>query len=277
MPKISNFSNSMTTMWESMCIHHDSQLKLVTDLKSLDVSGVLIETSKQHHERTKQLAAVLENWHSQFDKLVAGQRHYIASLNSWLKLNLVPIESSLKEKVSSPPRAPTPPIQPLLRSWHDYLEKLPDEVAKNAISSFAAVIRSIVLHQEEEMRLKERYEETRKEYIRKKQSFEDWYQKYMQKRTPAEEAGPDGEGGATKDPILERQAVVESLKTKMEDEMEKHQKICMHVREKSLGTLKIRLPEIFRALSDYANACFDAYERLRMLTQSSQQHQSAGL
>lgn len=140
-----------------MCIHHDSQLKLVTDLKSLDISGILIETSKQHHERTKQLAAALEQWHSQFEKLVAGQRHYVTSLNNWLKLNLVPIESSLKEKVSSPPRAPTPPIQPLLRAWHDYLEMLPDEVVKGAIASFAAVIRTIVLHQEDEMRLKEKY------------------------------------------------------------------------------------------------------------------------
>lgn len=126
------------------------------------------------------------------------------------------------------------------------------------------------------MRLKEKYEETRKEYFRKKHSFEDWYQKYMQRRTPAEEAGPDGESGTTKDPISERQFVVDSLKKRMEEEMEEHQKICVQVREKSLGSLKIRLPEIFRALSDHANACFDAYERLRLLTQSSQ-HQNAGL
>ncbi|KAL0372124.1 UNVERIFIED_CONTAM: protein ROLLING AND ERECT LEAF 2 [Sesamum calycinum] len=123
-PKLVALVQGMTNMWESMCAHHDSQLKIVTDLKSLDVSGVLIETSKHHHERTKQLSNVVEQWHSQFEKLVTNQRHYINSLNTWLKLNLIPIESSLKEKVSSPPRTLNPPIQPLLRSWHD-LEKAP--------------------------------------------------------------------------------------------------------------------------------------------------------
>ncbi|KAL2236063.1 UNVERIFIED_CONTAM: Protein ALTERED PHOSPHATE STARVATION RESPONSE 1 [Sesamum indicum] len=268
-PKLVALVQGMTNMWESMCQHHDSQLKIVTDLKSLDVSGVLIETSKHHHERTKQLSNVVEQWHLQFEKLVTNQRHYINSLNNWLKLNLIPIESSLKEKVSSPPRTLNPPIQPLLRSWHDHLEKLPDEVAKSAIASFAAVIKTIIIHQEEEMKLKDKYEETRKEYFRKKQAFEEWYQKYMQRRPPMDETDPDKavETNA-KDPVSERQFLVESLKKRLEDEMEDHQKHCVQVREKSLGSLKIRLPELFRALSDYAHACFDAYERLRLITQS---------
>lgn len=264
-------------MWESMCIHHNSQLKIVMDLKSLDVSGMLIETTKHHHERTKQLATVLEQWHLQFEKLVAGQRQYITALCNWLKLNLIPIESSLKEKVSSPPRAPNPPIQPLLRAWHDYLEKLPDEVAKGAISSFAAVIKTIILHQEEEMKLKEKYEETRREYVRKKQGFEEWHQKYMHRHTAPDEGDPDkvGESG-TKDPVTERQFMVENLKKRMDEEMEEHQKHCVQVREKSLGSLKIRLPEIFRALSDYAHACFEAYERLRLITESQHPNPNAG-
>ncbi|KAL0327552.1 UNVERIFIED_CONTAM: protein ALTERED PHOSPHATE STARVATION RESPONSE 1 [Sesamum angustifolium] len=268
-PKLVSLVQGMTNMWESMCAHHDSQLKIVTDLKSLDVSGVLIETSKHHHERTKQLSNVVEQWHSQFEKLVTNQRHYINSLNTWLKLNLIPIESSLKEKVSSPPRTLNPPIQPLLRSWHDHLEKLPDEVAKSAIASFAAVIKTIIIHQEEEMKSKDKYEETRKEYFRKKQAFEEWYQKYMQRRPPTDEMDPDKtvETNA-KDPVSERQFMVESLKKRLEDEMEDHQKHCVQVREKSLGSLKIRLPELFRALSDYAHACYDAYERLRLITQS---------
>lgn len=261
-------------MWESMCIHHNSQLKMVTDLKSLEVSGVLIETSKHHHDRTKQLATVLEQWHSQFDKLVTGQRQYIAALSNWLKLNLIPIESSLKEKVSSPPRAPNPPIQLLLRTWHDYLEKLPDEVAKGAIASFAAVIKTIILHQEKEMKLKEKYEETRREYVRKKQAFEEWHQKYMHRRMPPPDEGDPDSG--TKDPVAERQFVVESLKKRLDEEMEEHQKHCVQVREKSLGSLKIRLPEIFRALSDYAHSCFEAYGRLRLLTESQHANPNAG-
>lgn len=251
-------------MWGNMCVHHDSQLKIVSDLKSIDIAHSPKETSKHHHERTQQLLNVVQEWHTQFEKLVTHQKQYIQSLTSWLKLNLIPIESNLKEKISSPPRLQNPPIQALLRTWNDHLEKLPDEVAKSAISSFAAVIKTIILHQEEEMKLKEKLEETRKEFLRKNQVFEEWYQKYLQRRMSDE----TGEEANPNDPVSERKFVVESLRKKLEEETEAHQRHCLQVREKSLGSLKIRLPELFRAMSDYAHACSDAYERLRSLTHS---------
>lgn len=257
-------------MWESMCIHHDNQLKIVIDLKSLDISQAPKETTKHHHERTIQLWHVVQEWSSQFENLVTHQKHYIQALNSWLKLNLIPIESSLKEKISSPPRVQNPPIQSLLRSWHDFLEKLPDELAKSAITSFAAVIKTIIVHQEEEMKLKEKCEETRKEYFRKKQAYEEWYQKYLHRREKSPEMDQEiGEDGNTKDPVVsEKEFVVVSLNKRLEEEIEAHQKHCVQVREKSLGTLKIRLPELFRAMSDYTHACSDAYERLRSILES---------
>ncbi|KAL3500501.1 hypothetical protein ACH5RR_039594 [Cinchona calisaya] len=268
-PKLVALVNGMTKMWESMCKHHENQMNIVPDLKSLDVSAAPRETSKHHHERTRQLLHVVEEWHSHLEKLVTNQKQYINSLNSWLKQNLIPIESSLKEKISSPPRIQNPPIQPLLQMWHNHLEKLPDEVAKTAIASFAAVVKTILDHQEEEMKLKEKCEETRKEYLRKSQAFEDWYHKYMQRRTPPDDMDPErAEESNPKDPISERRYVVESLKKRLEEEMEAYQKHCLQVREKSLGSLKIRLPELFRAMSDYSHACLDAYGSLRSLTQA---------
>lgn len=267
-PKLVALVNGMATTWQAMCIHHDDQLKSVTDLKSLEISGVPKETTEHHHKRTDQLLAVVEGWQKQFVELSTNEKKYIQALNSWLKLNLIPIESSLKEKISSPPRIQNPPIQPLLHSWHDHLEKLPDELAKSAITAFAAVIRTIIQHQEEEMKQKEKCEETRKELLRKSQAFDDWYQKHL-RRTQNEDAEPDrGEGTNPKDPISEKRFVVESLRKRLEDEVEAHQKLCVQVRDKSLNSLKIRLPELFRAMSDYSHACFDGYERLRLITQS---------
>lgn len=258
----------MSKMWDSMCEHHDNQLTIVTDLKSLDVSGAPKETTKHHFERTMQLYHVVQGWHSHFETLVTHQKQYVQALNSWLKLNLVPIESSLKEKISSPPRIQNPPIQTLLHSWHDHLQKLPDELAKSAISSFAAVIETIMNHQEEEMKLKDKWEETRKEYLRKNQTFEDWYQKYMMRRGPQDESDPNRVNGSGTDPVAERQFVVETLKKRLDDEMEAHQKLCVQVRDKSLGSLKIRLPELFRAMSDYSHVCRDSYQRLRSIMHS---------
>ncbi|KAF5461579.1 hypothetical protein F2P56_017660 [Juglans regia] len=266
-PKLVELVDGMAKMWATMRAHHSNQLRLVTDLKSLDIAHAPKETTKHHHDRTIQLWNVVEKWHSQFEKLATHQKQYIRALNSWLKLNLIPIESSLKEKISSPPRVQHPPIQTLLQSWHDHLEKLPDELVKSAIGSFAAVIKTIILHQEEEMKLKEKCEETRKEFLRKNQAFEEWYEKYMQRRGPDEMDPERGEDANPKDPISEKKFAVESLKKRLEEEVESHQTHCIQVREKSLGCLKTRLPELFRAMSGYAHACSDTYEKVRSVTQ----------
>ncbi|XP_045806419.1 protein ALTERED PHOSPHATE STARVATION RESPONSE 1-like [Trifolium pratense] len=269
-PKLVSLVSEMANMWGNMFMHHDSQLKIVTDLKSLDISQDHKETTKHHYDRTVQLWNVIQEWQSQFEKLVTQQKHYIQALNSWLKLNLIPIESNLKEKISSPPRAQHPPIQALLHAWHDYLDKLPDELAKSAISSFAAVIKTIILQQEEEMKLKEKCEETRKEFLKKNQAFEEWYQKHLYKRGPDE-----ADEVNTNNPVSEKQFVVESLKKKLEEETEAHKKLCVQVREKSLQSLKTRLPELFRALSDYTHACSDAYEKLKLIAAHSQANGAA--
>ncbi|KAM7275274.1 hypothetical protein ACFE04_017140 [Oxalis oulophora] len=266
-PKLVALVDGMAKMWGNMCAHHDGQLKIVTDLKALDIAQAPKETTKHHHEQTKQLLKIVQDWQSQFENLVTYQKQYIQHLNSWLKLNLIPIESSLKEKVLSPPRVQNPPIQAILYSWHDSLEKLPDEQAKSAILAFAAVIETIILHQQEEMKLKEKCEETRKEFLRKNQAFEDWYQKYMNRRNPTDQM-EGGDDANSKDPVSERQFVVESLKKRLEEEVETHQRHCLQVREKSMGSLKIRLPELFRSMFDYSKFCYDAYEKLRLVCQS---------
>lgn len=263
-PKLVQLVDGMAKMWERMYMHHNSQQSIVSDLMSLDSSHAPKETTKHHYDRTEQLHKFVLGWQSQFEKLVTHQKQYIQALNSWLKLNLIPIESSLKERISSPPRAQNPPIQALIVSWFDHLEKLPDELAKSAISAFAAVVNTIMVYQDEEMKLKDKCEETRREFLRKNQAFEDWYHKYMQRRGADETRTEDANHH---DPVIERQAAVEILKKRLEEEVEAHQKLCIQVREKSLGNLKNRLPELFRAMSNYAQACAEAYENLRSVTQ----------
>ncbi|KAL9230309.1 hypothetical protein vseg_005679 [Gypsophila vaccaria] len=274
-PKLVELVDEMAKMWENICVYHDTQFQVANKLRALDIMLAPRETTGAHHRCTIQLANVIQNWLEQFENMVNQQKQYVRHLHSWLKLNLIPLESSLKEKVSSPPRPKNPPIQSLLHAWHDSLEKLPDEVTKTAISSFGAVIKTIILHQEEEMKSKQTCEELRKEYLRKNQAFEDWVHKYIQRKGP-EAMEPDrGEDGAAgNDPITDRRYVVNSLKKRLDDEMEKHQRQCVQVREKSLGTLKTRLPELFRALSEYSHACCDSYNKLRAIVLS---HSSNGV
>ncbi|CAH9074178.1 unnamed protein product [Cuscuta europaea] len=261
-PKLADLVLGMAKMWGSMCKHHEEQMRIVMDLTTIDISATPIGTTKHHQERTIQLGDVIKEWHDHFENLVNNQKNYIQTISKWLKLNLVPVESGLKEKTTpSPPRPENPPIQTLLQAWNELLEKIPDEHSKSAITTFEAVIRTIILHQEDEMKLKDKCEETRKEYMRKSQSFQEWCQKHMQQqhRAPREDEA---------DPVSERQFMVESLKKRLDEETEAYQKQCVQVREKSLGGLKIQLPELFRAVRDYSHMCFIAYERLRLLVES---------
>ncbi|KAK9282205.1 hypothetical protein L1049_005117 [Liquidambar formosana] len=267
-PKLVSLVDGMATMWQTMCTHHESQSKIVTTLRYLDNSQSQKQTSEHHHRGTLQLLNVVKEWHKQFENLMNHQKEYIKALNNWLKLNLVPIESSLKERVSSPPRDQHPPIQALLMAWHDYLEKLPDEVARSAVQNFTAVIETIVFLQKDEMKMRENCEETQKDLARKQRQFEEWKQK-MQKRT-ADEMDPES---THKDTSAERQFMVESLKQKLAEEVEGYNKLCLQVREKSLASLKLRLPELFRAMSEFSHACSEMYSDLRSI---SERHNPSG-
>ncbi|GFY97030.1 hypothetical protein Acr_11g0013360 [Actinidia rufa] len=254
----------MATMWENMQIHHEKQSKIATALKFLDISQSPKETSENHHVRTLQLMGVAREWKNQFGKLMTHQKEYINALNGWLKLNLVPIDNNIKEKVSSPQRPQNPPIQALLHAWNNNLTKLPDELARTAMFNFSAVMDTIVQYQVEEMKLRNRCEDTRKELARRTRQFEDWYNKYMQRKTPPDEMDP--ERAHEMDLIAAKRLAVEAVKNKLEEEEDAYKRQCVQVREKSLTTLKTRLPEVFRAMSDSSIACSEMYSNLRSIS-----------
>lgn len=264
-PRLLDLADRMAKMWEDMHMHHANQLKTVLKLKSVDISDANIETSDYHHSHTRQLRDIVDKWITNFTDLMSYQKEYINALYGWLKLNLIPIESSLKEKVASPPRMQQPPIKAFLQAWNEHLTKLPDDLAKTAIVSFRAVLETILGVQDEELKQKEICEQTRREYARKARAFEDWYHKHSQRR--AFDVDPEtGEGTSHKDAVTEKKFAVESLKSKLDDEIESHNKLSKQVREKSLSILKAHLPELFRALADFSNASFDMYSKLRLMS-----------
>ncbi|MED6174014.1 hypothetical protein PIB30_064964 [Stylosanthes scabra] len=267
-PRLVQLVDGMATMWGIMQFHHENQSSIVMALRLLDISQSPTETSEQHYERTQQLCAVVQQWQSHFEKLMIHQREYIKALNSWLKQNLIPVESNLKEKVSSPQRVQRPPIHNLLIAWQDHLEKLPDEVARTAITNFGAVIETICQHQEDELVLKRKCEETRKELMRKKRQFEDWYRKYMEKKIPDEFDPESTEANNPDETVTHRKLLVDQLQKKLEDEEEAYARQCLLVRQKSLVSLKNRLPELFRAMSNFSHECAKMYSELRSIAQN---------
>ncbi|XP_057514449.1 protein ALTERED PHOSPHATE STARVATION RESPONSE 1-like [Actinidia eriantha] len=272
-PKLVALVDGMATMWENMQIHHEKQSKIATALRFLDISQSPKETSEYHHGRTLQLMGVAREWENQFRKLMTHQKEYVNALNSWLRLNLVPIDNNIKEKVSSPQRPQNPPILALLHAWNDNLTKLPDELARTTMSNFSAVMDTIVQYQVEEMKLRNKCEDTRKELARRTRQFEDWYNKYTQRKTPPDEMDPVR--AQDTELIAEKRLAVEVVKNRLEEDEDAYRRQCVQVREKSLTTLKTRLPEVFRAMSDSSVACSEMYSNLRSISHPRKPNESS--
>ncbi|KAI3839151.1 hypothetical protein MKX03_032781 [Papaver bracteatum] len=258
-PKLVSLVDGMAKMWETMNQRHRIQLKIVTDTKFLDTSNAPLETSDKHHQCTVQLHDVAEDWYAQLKAVMIHKKAFVKALNSWLKLNLIPVDSSLKEQVSSPPRV-RPPVQSLLLAWQENLEKIPDELGRSAISSFAHVIKNIVMHQKDEIKLRMTCEDTRRELFRKTRAFEDWYNRNKDIERP--------EDANHKDSITARKIQVELLKNRLEEEEAAYRKQCKQVRDKSTVSIKTHLPVLFQAMSDFTNATALMYQKLQSISQS---------
>ncbi|RZC50352.1 hypothetical protein C5167_018786 [Papaver somniferum] len=258
-PKLVSLVDGMAKMWETMNQHHRIQLKIVTDVKFLDTSNAPLETSDKHHQCTVQLHDVVEDWYVQLKAVMSHKKAFVKALNSWLKLNLIPVDSSLKEQVPSPPRVRLP-VQSLLLAWQEYLEKIPDELGRSAISSFAHVMKNIVMHQKDEIKLRMTCEDTRRELFRKTRAFEDWYNRNKDIERP--------EDANHKDSITARKIQVELVKNRLEEEEAAYRKQCKQVRDKSTVSMKTHLPDLFRAMSDFTNATALMYQKLQSIAQS---------
>nr|XP_033508032.1 protein ROLLING AND ERECT LEAF 2 isoform X2 [Nicotiana tomentosiformis] len=119
-------------------------------------------------------------------------------------------------------------------------------------------------YHKEEMKLKDRCEDTRRELNKKTRQYEDWYQRHMQRRTPPDEMDPDQ--AHVDSLVVDRQLQLEALRKKLEDEEEAYQRQCLQVRDKSLTSLRSRLPELFGAMSEFSLACADMYRDLRSIS-----------
>ena len=254
----------MAKMWSAMHRHHRNQFMIISGIRGFEIPPVPRETTDLHYNQTCELRDIVKEWHMQFEKLMDNQKAYIRALNAWLKLNLIPIESNIKEKVSSPPRLVDPPIKNLLHAWHDELERLPIELAKTAIKTFAEVISNIIHLQEEEVNLRRRCDETRRDLSRKRAQFEDWHQKYMERRAAlGEDVNPEAAEVQNVDPVEDRKRAIEELEIRLSEEEGHHLRHARQVREKSLANLRTHLPELFRNMADFSYFCHDMYNNLR--------------
>lgn len=240
---------------------HQVQTHIVQQLKYLNVNIVpsTEPTSEIHRQSTLQLELQVQQWHQSFCSLVKAQQDYIQSLTGWLRLSLFQFSKNPLSRTGQESG-----IYSLCEEWHRAIDRIPDKVASEGINSFLTVIHAIVVQQGEEHKQKKKSESAFKEFEKKTAELRSLESKY----------GPYSMTGVSgKDPVSEKRAKVEILKSKAEEEKSKREKAVGVTRAMTLNNLQMGFPHLFQGMVGFSSVCMQAFESVYNQAKSVNQEQ----
>ncbi|EEF32728.1 protein ALTERED PHOSPHATE STARVATION RESPONSE 1 [Ricinus communis] len=249
-PQLLELLKGLMCMWRSMYEAHQVQTHIVQQLKYLNTIPSTEPTSEIHRQSTLQLELEVQQWHQSFCNLIKAQRDYIQSLTGWLRLSLFQFSNNPLSRTSQESR-----IYSLCEEWHHAIDRIPDKVASEGIKSFLTVIHAIVVQQAEEHKQKKKSELTFKEFEKKVSELRSLETKY------GPYSMPDTSGNTRiKDPVTEKRAKVEILRSKAEEEKSKHEKSVSITRAMTINNLQMGFPHVFQAIVGFSSVCMHSFE-----------------
>lgn len=258
-PQLLQLVKGLMGMWRSMYEFHQVQTHIVQQLKYLNSIPSMEPTSEIHRQSTLQLELEAQQWHLSFCNLIKAQRDYIQSLTGWLRLSLFQVGNNPVNKSKQDSA-----IYSFCEEWQLAMNNAPDKVASEGIKSFLTVIHAIVVQQAEEQKQKRRSESVFKELEKKGgelRSLENKHGPYSM---------PESSGDTMKDPVREKRAKVEALRSRAEDEKAKYEKSISVTRAMTMNNLQMGLPHVFQAMTGFANVCTQAFESVHNQAKSTE-------
>ncbi|KAG6394414.1 hypothetical protein SASPL_144998 [Salvia splendens] len=249
-PQLLQLVKGLMSMWRSMYEFHQVQTHIVQQLKYLNCIPSTYPTTEIHRQSTLQLELEAQQWHLSFCSLIKAQREYIQSLTGWLRLSLFQVGNNpiSKSKHGSI-------MYSFCEEWQLAMNNAPDNVASEGIKSFLTVIHAIVVQQAEEQKEKRKSESVFKELEKKAGEL-----RSLESKHGPSYAMPETSGDTSKDPVREKRAKVEALRSKAEDEKAKYEKSISVTRAMTMNNLQMGLPHVFQAMTGFANVCTQAFE-----------------
>lgn len=250
-PQLLDLVKGFMCMWRTMYECHQVQMHIVDQLKYLNIIPSIEPTSEIHRQSTLQLEMELQQWHQSFCNIVKAQRNYIHSLTGWLRLSLFqfnknPLVRSIQDST----------IYTLCEEWQVAIDNVPDKVASEGIKSLLTVIHAIVVQQADEHKQKKKSEAANKELEKRAAELRTLETKYGPYSMP-ESGTRNG-----RDPVGEKRAKVEMLKTKAEEEKGKHEKAVSVTRAMTLNNMQMGLPHVFQAITGFSDVCRHCFEKV---------------
>ncbi|KAF8406603.1 hypothetical protein HHK36_008692 [Tetracentron sinense] len=251
-PQLLELVKGLMCMWRCMYECHQVQTHLVQQLKFLNSIPATDPTSEIHQQSTLQLELEVQQWHLAFSNFVKTQQDYIRSLTGWLRLSLFQFNNDPLAKTKH-----NSTIYSLCEEWQLAFDRIPDTVASEGIQGFLTVIHAIVVQQAEEQKQKKKSEAAFKELEEKEVELQSLECKYGPFSMPGNSLSTGQQG-----PDAEKQAKVEILKAKAEEEKTKHEKSVGLTRAMTVNNLQMGFPHVFQAMTGFSSACMHAFESL---------------
>ncbi|KAJ4966227.1 hypothetical protein NE237_018076 [Protea cynaroides] len=259
-PELLQLVNGLMFMWRSMYECHQVQTHIVEQLKFLNPTiATTNPTSEIHRQSTLQLELEVQQWHLAFCNLVQSQRDYIHSLTGWLRLSLFQFSH---DPLINPTQNSA--IYSLCDEWQLAMDRIPDKVASEGIKSLLTVIHAVVVQQAEEQKQKKKSEAAFKQLEKKVAELKSLECKYGPFSMPETHS-------RHKDPVAEKRAKVEILRTKAEEEKTKHEKLVSVTRAMTLNNLQMGFPNMFQAMTGFSNVCIHAFESVSNRPKTNEQ------
>ncbi|XP_057783990.1 protein ALTERED PHOSPHATE STARVATION RESPONSE 1 [Salvia miltiorrhiza] len=259
-PQLLQLVKGLMGMWRSMYEFHQVQTHIVQQLKYLNCVPSTEPTSEIHRQSTLQLELEAQQWHLSFCSLIKAQRDYIQSLTGWLRLSLFQVGNNPVHKSKQDSA-----FYSFCEEWQLAINNAPDKVASEGIKSFLTVIHAIVVQQAEEQKQKRRSDSVFKELEKKAGEL-----RSLESKHGPSYSMPETSGDTSKDPVREKRAKVEALRSKAEDEKAKYEKSISVTRAMTMNNLQMGLPHVFQAMTGFANVCTQAFESVHNQAKSTE-------
>ncbi|MCO5572706.1 hypothetical protein L7F22_026465 [Adiantum nelumboides] len=253
-------------MWTDMFNCHQQQVPLVEDLRDVEATPIIKETSDFCKKITDDLEREVILWHDSLEQVVMFQKECIMALLDWLHLNAQQIEGDAVDNPAASQKVDIP-LYDLCKAWADVLKHLSAEDVLQSLTQFSAKLHEMATKQADEIKQKRRKEELYRDLEKKKKAFEAFESKYKDKTGIKEVA--QGLQGSSRHPVQERRALIDLLEKNVAEEEQRHAKLCEENSAMIFQSLKDGLPDVIVNIMTFSQICAKEYGALHDLANSA--------
>ncbi|KAL5713958.1 hypothetical protein ACHQM5_015984 [Ranunculus cassubicifolius] len=268
-PQLAELLKGLMRNWKIMLESHETQNKIMFEVKSFTCPSYGKFSNDSHRLATLQLEAEIYNWRACFTGYVGAQRAYVEALDGWLSKFVAPEDDFCSKGRSSIPayRINGPPLLVICHDWLASLEKLPDKSVSYSMKSFAKDVRALWTKQGEEQQQKRKVEGLAKELDRRVHSFQRTENKMLVSKLSQQDGQLDMQNHF--EYITERKNLLDTLRTRLEREREKHHNYMQETQRITLNGFQTGLSSVFESVTEFSKASLKMYNELVQYSEKS--------